>query len=140
MAEGIRFREEGIAGKIFGSGDSPWCLNLPGLPGRPDGTPAVDYLISRGLTVVQPQYGGTYDSDGDFDPREAWRTVRNVVDLMARGLLSVDGSRSSAPVLSMAHSFGTHALVRAALSVACQSQGTTPLPASWDHLAPTVAG
>ena len=29
---------------------------------------------------------------------------------------------------------------RRVLYVACQSQGTTPLPASWDHLAPTVAG
>lgn len=90
-------------------------MNLPGLPGRPDGTPAVRALVDMGFGVVQPQYLGTYDSEGPFDPRESWRTISVVSELMRNGELSVGGESSRAHVGTVAHSFGTHVITRAIL-------------------------
>jgi hypothetical protein len=114
--EGTRFRAEGLGGAFFAPAreEAPVAVNLPGLPARIHATPIVPTLLELGYAVVQPQYFGTYDSEGDLVPESAYRTVRVLLELLERGGL-VDGW-SHEPLLPpgrrvpllVAHSFGTY--------------------------------
>ncbi len=73
--EGVRVRFRGIGGSFFGA-ERPRgiAINLPGMPARVHATPIVPLMIECGYSVLQLQYFGTYDSQGNFDPRLAHRT------------------------------------------------------------------
>lgn len=121
--EGIRVRGNGLGGAFFGGEyGSPVAINLPGLPARIHGTPIVPLLLRCGYSVFQPQYFGTYDSDGTFDPRMAYETVRAASEFLTSGEFRDPWTKDelvprnvSMPLL-VAHSFGTYAAMCALIS------------------------
>src|SRR5262245_22220190 len=89
LLEGTRVRVGDLAGSVFAAdlarGARGVAINLPGLPSRIHATPLVPLLLETGYSVFQPQYYGTYDSAGRFDPYVAYRTVLDAVEVIRTG-------------------------------------------------------
>jgi hypothetical protein len=94
---------------------------LPGLPYVPGLQECGGFLYSLGYDVVQPQYSGTYDSDGAFSPQSAIQSVTrlrgvlskgSVTDFRGGGTVTVEGGVE----VAAAHSFGTWVLASALVS------------------------
>lgn len=110
-----RWNQNGLAGNIF-MGDSFGAIVLasPGLPYVPGAQPYFTDLIDRGYLIVQPQYIGTYDSEGKFSPAGAIRTVRRAVEEIKTGIYDTkSGDLLVAGDIDVAigHSFGSWVLL-----------------------------
>src|SRR5680860_100370 len=105
-----RWRSRGVAGNVFDQGDGfPIALVLPGLPYVPGSSEYIERLAEE-FCVVQPQYAGTYDSEGEFTPSSAIRTVTDTIDRLEEGLFDARSERLIArgcPEILVAQSFGT---------------------------------
>ena len=120
--EGQKVRIDGLAGSVFlpsANRDSGRvALNFPGFPSRYHATPIVSKLLEAGYAVFQPQYYGTYDSAGSFNPYLAHKTISDAMNILSRtGIRTVHDDVLIEPRecvdLVVAHSFGTYAAVRA---------------------------
>lgn len=54
---------------------------LPGLPGILGKNETTKYLISKGFTVFQPYYSGSFDSGGIFSPTQCIKDVRDFITM-----------------------------------------------------------
>lgn len=113
-----------LAAQVYWLGDGGFGRSAVSLPGLPSATTmdAITPLLCRwGYGVVQPQYIGTYDSDGDpFTPESAVRSVSLVQELVKTGKLhDLRGDRfvDSGRIVEVmaAHSFGTFVAMKAIL-------------------------
>jgi hypothetical protein len=119
-----RIRIDGLAALVYwpdGAGFSKTALIAPGLPYDLAQDRIVPVLTASGFGVIQPQYIGTYDSDGFFTPQGCIETLLRFERLIATHdrLYDIRGERyfnigPRVDVLS-AHSFGTYSAVGALL-------------------------
>ncbi|MBP8533698.1 hypothetical protein [Streptomyces sp. MK37H] len=117
----MRIREDGFAAHAYAH-DKANLRNVaavfPGLPYVPGLQECGEFLYSLGYDVVQPQYSGTYDSDGEFSPQSAVDSVSRLQKVLSRGTLTDHRSGCTVTVQSgievaAAHSFGTWAVANA---------------------------
>jgi hypothetical protein len=119
-----RIRANGLAALVYW-GDDPSGFDrtafvIPGLPYELTLSPATELLVEMGYGVVQPQYRGSYDSDGMFTPENCIETILEFERLLEKKELNdLRGERrfrvgSSVEILA-AHSFGTYVGVGAIL-------------------------
>lgn len=118
-----RTRRNGLACLGFwpnGREFSKTALFFDGMPYVPTITPMTEYLVDRGYGVIQPQYIGTFDSDGQFTPQSAVDTVfevdRQLKDSPWYNYRNETEFRVSGEVdVAVAHSYGTNVLFSALL-------------------------
>ena len=73
-----RIRVEGIACQVYRSvqaGFDKTAVVVPGIPYVTDQEAITPFLVEMGYGVFQPQYLGTFDSDGKFTPESAIETL-----------------------------------------------------------------
>lgn len=117
----MRLREDGFAAQAFTHEDDRMrqiAVVFPGLPYIPGLQESGRFLFSLGYDVVQPQYTGTYDSDGKFSPHTAIGTVDRLRHLLSRSFVTNHRSGKKVAIESgiefaAAHSFGTWVLANA---------------------------
>lgn len=76
-----RTRQNGLTCLVFwpsGNSFNRTALFFDGMPYVPSITPMTEYLVNRDYGVIQPQYFGTFDSDGNLTPDSAVETVFEV--------------------------------------------------------------
>lgn len=124
MMEKARTRDAGLATQVYWPSEEGFAhaaAFFAGLPYVTDVEPTTEVLVDLGFGVFQPQYRGTYDSDGLFSPNSAIDTAFDLRDLLAAGKPIRDlreerdievPSRIS---VTAAHSFGTNVLLQAIL-------------------------
>jgi alpha/beta superfamily hydrolase len=91
-----------------------FAIHLAGLPNNPEPIPGItQFLVEQGLSVLQPHYNGSHDSDGIFDPSLSHQCVEfwlNALDcnkaIDVRSQQKIQISRHDLRILSC-HSFGT---------------------------------
>lgn len=117
----IRIRQEGLAALAFTHQPDVLrqvVLCLPGLPFVPGLQTFGKLAFELGCDVVQLQYAGTFDSEGEFSPGSAVDSVFRMRSILEEGeIRDHRGGRSlrlDGPVKGcLAHSFGTWVLSRA---------------------------
>ena len=67
--------------------DERLAVYFYGFPGSSGKTEPVVKLVDAGYTVIQPHYRGTYDSTGEFSPSTAMGTLREIADIIQKGVL-----------------------------------------------------
>lgn len=119
-----RIRIKGMAAQVYwpDTGETQrLAVVASGLPYAPDKEPITELLVQSGYMVLQPQYAGTYDSDGAFSPTAAISTLLNWQQLLQveSTLFDHRGHRwVTLPTdvgLLVAHSFGTYGAIGALL-------------------------
>lgn len=116
----VAFRMDGISGEMYSAsanGTKPICLYLSGLPGSTGRNAGTFFFANKGFAVLQPQYMGTYDSDGAFTPSNTFDSVRKLNEIVNRGVIvDVKNNReiemASAISVVFAHSFGCYVALR----------------------------
>lgn len=124
MNNKARIRTNGIAGLVFWDerpGFDKTAVIAPGLPYAPTVETIAPLLTATGYGVVQPQYHGSFDSDGSFTPIGCIQSLRDVESIIFSNaeLRDLRGDRQFAIGNSVdliaAHSFGTYAAIGAIL-------------------------
>lgn len=118
-----RTRRNGLACLGFwpsGAAFDKTALFFDGMPYVPAITPMTQYLVDRGYGVLQPQYMGTFDSDGKLTPQSAVDTVFEVTRQLKENPWYNYRSEAEFRVaedvdLAVAHSYGTNVLFSALL-------------------------
>lgn len=122
-----RFFAEGLACDVYWDEtrrEPPRGLGmyLYGFPGSIGENEVTQILLKLGLSVVQPQYPGTYDSSGSFTPLVSMGIFRTVATTLRAGkAMSVKSGKvlnlPLGPSVCIAHSFGCFPALRAAVDL-----------------------
>jgi len=112
-----KIRVGGCAALVTATGDncSTGAIHLPGLPNSPFPIPGITEFLAERFFLLQPHYLGTYDSEGEFDPRSSnsiinfWmeKSGESCRDLASGRMVKIPDSWN---VIS-SHSFGTYVLM-----------------------------
>lgn len=121
--EKARTRRDGLATLAFwpdGHTFERTALFLDGMPYVPVLAPLSEFLVERGYGVIQPQYFGSFDSEGLLTPDAAVRTVFSVErQLHTQPWYDFRNEREFRPApeidVAAAHSYGTNVLFSALL-------------------------
>lgn len=117
----FRIRQDGLAAHVYDNDvlnqDKPIAIFCPGLPYEAREEAVTHELVRRGWQVLQIQYLGTYDSDGDFTPESSIQTVAKARTLLGSGSFidHKSGDRFSFSVhrpVIIGHSFGAWVALR----------------------------
>lgn len=119
-----RVRINGLASLVYWEdevGFDQTALVVPGLPYETSESPFVQLLAPASFGVIQPQYMGTFDSEGEFSPESAVETLLRFQDVLRNNseLYDLRAERSfrvgNQINVLVAHSFGTYAAIGAIL-------------------------
>lgn len=124
-----RIRELGLAAHIYQPDrqiavDAPLAVFAPGLPFEAREESMSSYLVEHGWQVLQVQYPGTYDSDGDFTPDSAIESMGIANAIIENGEVWDHKSNrfvrisTASPVL-IGHSFGAWVALRSTEFFSC---------------------
>jgi esterase/lipase len=102
--------------------DERLAVYFYGFPGSSGKTEPVVKLVDAGYTVIQPHYRGTYDSTGEFSPSTAMGTLREIADIIQKGVLVEikNGSKVHIPTkidFVVGHSFGCFPALKGSIDV-----------------------
>lgn len=119
-----RIRVQGLAAQVYWEkpvGFDKTAVVVPGLPYETTQEPITKILTDHGYGVIQPQYMGSYDSDGQFSPQGCVQTLFKLEDILKTSseLYDIRGERvfriGNSIDLIAAHSFGTYVAMAAIL-------------------------
>lgn len=134
-----RFRfitDSGTCAEVYEPADGTigTALVLLGFPATIGESALTRFLQGSGLTVVQPHYAGTYDSDGLFTPESAIATVADIAEALSRGTV-VDIKRMTSRSVPgparvcVGYSFGAHVACHSLVSLATTTELVLLAPA-----------
>lgn len=86
----FRFIEKGLCCDVFYNKKkniNKSVLFLYGFPATIGANNITDLLVENGYTVLHPHYYGTYDSEGDFTPQSAFKTVEIIVEILKESMV-----------------------------------------------------
>lgn len=91
------------------------ALFLYGFPATIGENELTGELVKRGYMVLQPHYYGTYDSEGDFTPDSAFRSVNSIIDITRKSVVTNLKSNQITTIpqkisLCIGYSFGAYVL------------------------------
>lgn len=112
------FTESGVCVEVFEAADETGtALVLLGMPATIGESALTRLLNQAGYTVLQPHYPGTYDSRGEFTPREAAESINEIVAAVGHGSV-LDAKNNAARAIrnhvdvTIGYSFGAHIALR----------------------------
>jgi len=83
-----RFIENGLCCDVYYNkeySNNQCALFLYGFPATIGSNDMTELLVEKGYTVLHPHYFGTYDSEGDFTPSSAYKTVEAIYKIVKNG-------------------------------------------------------
>ena len=83
-----RFIEDGLCCDVYYNkeySNNKCALFLYGFPATIGSNDMTELLVEKGYTVLHPHYYGTYDSEGDFTPSAAYKTVEAINRIVKNG-------------------------------------------------------